>query len=83
MNTDAINKKFEAGQNVAWTAGSGKAKGTILQLRKEPIEVTLEDGTIESRTGTVDDRACIINKDDGSKLVLLESELAYELPLNY
>jgi hypothetical protein len=86
MNTSG-HSNYEIGSTVTWIgAGSGKkAKGTIQQmLVGEPIELTLKDGTIESRTGIVDDNACIINKDDGSKLVLLESELAYyELPLSF
>lgn len=83
MNTDAIEKTFEAGQTVCWTSGSGKAKGTIHQLSEGPIELKNDDGTVETKTGTSGDRACIINQSTGGQVLLLESELAYELPLNF
>lgn len=65
---------YEVGQDVTWTWGAGTASGKIKELHDEPIEMTIK-GTEIKRNGSQDNRAVIIEQEDGTNVLKLESEL--------
>lgn len=65
---------YEVGQEVSWNWGSGTAPGKIVELHEEPIEKTIKGSDIK-RNGSPENRAVVIEQDNGTNIVKLESEL--------
>lgn len=62
------------GTAVKWKWGNGEAKGTVEETYKESVSKTLK-GSEVTRNGTENDKALLIQQDDGDRVLKLESEV--------
>lgn len=65
---------YRKGQYVAWNWGNGSAKGKVQDHFAEKVTRTI-DGEEITRNGEEDNPAYLIEQDDGSRVLKLESEL--------
>lgn len=70
----AMTEKFTKGTKVAWNWGNGTPTGTVVESANDRIEKTI-NGTTQSRNGTDDNPAYVLEQDDGQKVLKLHSEL--------
>ncbi len=62
------------GTEVKWHWGKGDATGKVVERHESPITRTI-DGSEITRKGTADNPALIIEQDDGSRVLKLQSEV--------
>lgn len=65
---------MQKGDQVEWDWGDGTATGEIVERHTEEVTRTL-DGTEVTRNGSGDDAAIVIEQEDGSRVLKLESEV--------
>ena len=62
------------GSEVKWKWGNGTAKGKVVSTYKKEVTRKIEGSEI-TRKGSDDDKALLIEQEDGSKVLKLESEV--------
>ena len=62
------------GSKVSWTWGQGRAHGKVVETHREKITRTIKGSEI-TRNGSEDDPALVIEQEDGSRVLKLESEV--------
>lgn len=65
---------MQTGDQVEWDWGNGTAEGEIVERHTEEVTRTF-DGSEVTRNGSGDDAAIVIEQDDGSRVLKLESEV--------
>ncbi|WP_010520431.1 DUF2945 domain-containing protein [Aquimarina agarivorans] len=65
---------IRTGTEVKWKWGNGEAKGKVEDTFDESITKTI-DGSEVTRNGSSDDKALLIEHEDGGKVLKLESEV--------
>ncbi|MEU9819051.1 DUF2945 domain-containing protein [Pseudonocardia alni] len=69
-----MTQKFAKGTWVAWNWGNGTPTGKVVDHSTERIEKTI-DGSKQSRNGTEDNPAYVLEQEDGQTVLKLHSEL--------
>ena len=62
------------GTKVRWSWGNGSATGKVKETFSEEVERTLQGSKVK-RKGTEDDHALLIEQEDGSEVLKLQSEV--------
>ena len=62
------------GTKVQWKWGSGTAKGKVIETFTEEVHKTIKGSKI-TRKGEKDNKALLIEQEDGDKVLKLESEV--------
>jgi len=62
------------GTNVRWKWGSGTATGKVAETFDRDVTRTI-DGAEITRHGSADDKALLIEQEDGQRVLKLESEV--------
>jgi len=62
------------GTKVTWQWGSGTAEGKVIQTFKETITKKIKGNEVK-RKGSEEDKALLIEQEDGDKVLKLESEV--------
>lgn len=62
------------GTSVKWKWGNGEAEGKVQSTHKESITRTIK-GSEVTRDGSEDNKALVIEQEDGTKVLKLESEV--------
>lgn len=70
----AMVKKFAKGTRVAWNWGNGRPEATVVDHSTERIERTI-NGSTQSRNGSGDNPAYVLEQSDGQTVLKLHSEL--------
>jgi len=65
---------IRTGTEVKWTWGSGTATGKVTEIFKETVSRTIKGNKV-TRNGSDEDRAFLIEQEDGDKVLKLESEV--------
>ena len=66
--------KFNQGDTVTWTWGSGTATGTVQESFTDRVTRTIK-GTEVTRDADADNPAYLIKQDDGDRVLKSQSEL--------
>ena len=69
-----MSLKFNKGDKVKWSWGSGEAEGKVTETFKEKVTRTI-DGNEVTRNADDDDPAYYIEQEDGSGVLKSHSEL--------
>lgn len=69
-----MSNKYNNGDKVKWTWGSGEATGEITDRYEEETTHTIKGNEV-TRKGSKDDPAYMIKQDDGDRVLKLGSEL--------
>ena len=69
-----MSNKLKEGQSVTWDWGNGTAEGTIKEIHSSTISRTTKGNEV-TRHGSDDNPALVIEQDDGTTVLKLESEL--------
>ncbi|MGB3464321.1 MAG: DUF2945 domain-containing protein [Cyclobacteriaceae bacterium] len=62
------------GTEVKWKWGNGHATGKVVETSNDTMERTI-DGSKVKRNGSDDDKALLIEQEDGGKVLKLQSEV--------
>ncbi|WP_247237262.1 DUF2945 domain-containing protein [Telluribacter sp. SYSU D00476] len=62
------------GTKVRWKWGNGHAEGKVMEVHKSDVERTIK-GTHVKRNGSADDPALLIEQEDGTQVLKLQSEV--------
>jgi hypothetical protein len=65
---------FRKGTRVRWNYAGHAAEGNIVELFDERVTRELEGSSV-TRNGSPDDKALLIEQDDGDQVLKLESEV--------
>ena len=65
---------IQKGSNVSWKWGNGQAEGKVKETYSEEVTKTI-DGSEITRKGEEGNKALLIEQDDGSQVLKLESEV--------
>lgn len=65
---------YSKGTKVSWNWGQGTAEGKVVEVHKEKISKTIKGSEI-TRNGTDDNPAYLLEQEDGTQLLKLDSEL--------
>lgn len=65
---------IKIGTNVKWNWGSGTATGKVIETFTEDITKTIKGSKI-TRKGEKENKALLIEQEDGDKVLKLESEV--------
>jgi len=65
---------IRTGTQVKWKWGKGSAQGKVVETYKESISKTIK-GSEVTRNGSEDDKALLIEQEDGDQVLKLESEV--------
>ncbi|MBF8456097.1 DUF2945 domain-containing protein [Kaistella sp. G5-32] len=65
---------IKKGTIVQWKWGSGSAKGKVIETFTEEVHKTIKGSKI-TRKGEKDNKALLIEQEDGDKVLKLESEV--------
>lgn len=65
---------IKTGSKVKWKWGNGEAEGKVLQTYTEEITKTIK-GSVITRKGQKNNKALLIEQEDGSKVLKLEQEV--------
>ena len=63
------------GTNVKWIWGNGEAEGKVIESYTKSITKTIKGNTV-TRHGEKENKALLIEQDDGNKVLKLESEVS-------
>ena len=66
--------QFSKGDSVKWNWGNGQGEAEVAEVHTERVERTI-DGKKQTRNGTDDNPAYVLEQSDGQKVLKLESEL--------
>lgn len=67
-------QKYARGSRVAWNWGNGRPEAKVVDHATDRIERTIK-GTVQSRNGTEDNPAYVLEQSDGQTVLKLHSEL--------
>lgn len=67
-------QRFAKGSRVAWNWGNGRPEATVVDHSTGRVERTIK-GTTQSRNGTEDNPAYVLEQSDGRTVLKLHSEL--------
>ena len=65
---------FDKGDAVKWNWGPGEAEATVKEIHTERVERTIK-GKNQTRNGSDDNPAYVLEQDDGTQVLKLHSEL--------
>ena len=65
---------IQKGSNVRWKWGNGQAEGKVKETHTKKITKTI-DGSEVTRNGEEGNKALLIEQEDGSQVLKLESEV--------
>lgn len=65
---------IQKGSNVSWKWGNGQAEGKVKETYSEEVTKTI-DGSEITRKGEEGNKALLIEQEDGSQVLKLESEV--------
>ncbi|MCW0213231.1 MAG: DUF2945 domain-containing protein [Pseudonocardia sp.] len=65
---------FRKGSRVSWNWGNGKGEAKVRSVHTDRVERTIK-GTTQTRNGTEDDPAYVLEQEDGTTVLKLGSEL--------
>ena len=65
---------IRTGTQVKWKWGSGTAEGKVIETFEREVTRTLK-GTEVTRKGSQDDKAILIEQEDGDQVLKLQSEV--------
>lgn len=68
---------YNKGDTVSWSWGNGSASGKIIEKHKDDVTKTIK-GSEVTKHGTEDNPAILIEQDDGTQVLKLESEVEKE-----
>lgn len=68
---------IKKGTSVQWKWGNGTATGKVTEIFTEEISKTIKGSKI-TRKGTKENKALLIEQEDGDKVLKLESEVEIE-----
>lgn len=63
------------GSNVKWEWGNGTASGKVKETFTEKVTRTIKGNEV-TRNGSSDDKALLIEQEDGGRVLKLESEVS-------
>ena len=66
--------QFNKGDSVKWNWGNGQGEAQVSEVHTERVERTIE-GKKQTRNGTEDNPAYVLEQSDGKNVLKLESEL--------
>ena len=66
--------KFGKGDAVKWNWGNGEGEATVSEVHTERVERTIK-GSKQTRNGSDDNPAYVLEQSDGTTVLKLESEL--------
>ena len=69
---------YNEGDTVSWSWGGGRASGKVVEKHKDEVTKTIKGSEVK-RNGTEDNPAILIEQDDGTQVLKLESEVDKEL----
>lgn len=69
-----MSEQIRKGTDVKWKWGDDYAQGTVSEVHHERVERTIK-GNEQSRNGTDDDPAIVIEQEDGTTVLKLRSEI--------
>lgn len=64
----------QVGSKVSWTWGKGTAHGKVIETFDRRVQRTLKGAKVV-KNGSADNRAVLIEQEDGTKVLKLASEL--------
>jgi hypothetical protein len=67
-------KAFSEGDQVEWNWGNGKGEATVKEVHTERVERTIA-GKNQTRNGSHDNPAYVLEQSDGRQVLKLHSEL--------
>ena len=67
-------EKYARGSRVAWNWGDGRPEAKVVEHATDRVERTIK-GTVQSRNGTEDNPAYVLEQSDGQTVLKLHSEL--------
>ncbi|MGB7415237.1 MAG: DUF2945 domain-containing protein [Thermosynechococcaceae cyanobacterium] len=70
-----MSKQLKTGQKVAWAWGNGEAEGTLKEIHHSTISRTTKGNEV-TRHGSDDNPALVIEQEDGTEVLKLQSELS-------
>ena len=65
---------IRTGTSVSWSWGNGSAEGKVVEIHHDKVTRTLKGSEI-TRNGSADDPALLIEQEDGSTVLKLQSEV--------
>lgn len=65
---------YSVGDAVKWKWGEGHGRGRVAETFAREVQRTLQGSTVK-RNGSDDDKALLIEQDDGDEVLKLESEV--------
>ena len=69
-----MSKAFSKGDDVKWNWGQGQAEATVSEVHTDRVERKI-DGKNQTRNGSEDNPAYVLEQSDGQKVLKLHSEL--------
>jgi hypothetical protein len=69
-----VKKQIRTGSLVSWQWGTGTASGKVKEIHHQKISQKIKGSEVK-RNGTQDNPAYLIEQEDGSEILKLESEL--------
>jgi hypothetical protein len=69
-----VTKAFAEGDDVKWNWGQGQAEATVKEVHTERVERTIK-GSKQTRNGTDDNPAYVLEQSNGQTVLKLHSEL--------
>ena len=69
-----MSTAFSKGDDVKWNWGQGQAEATVAEVHEDRVERTI-DGKKQSRNGTADNPAYVLEQSNGKRVLKLHSEL--------
>lgn len=69
-----MTQRYATGTKVAWNWGNGTPTATVVESATDRIEKTI-NGKKQSRNGTDDNPAYVLEQDNGQNVLKLHSEL--------
>lgn len=70
----AIPNSFRKGQNVEWAWGTGTGSGEVVERFERDVTRTIK-GAETTRKGSAEDPACVLEQEDGDRVLKLGSEM--------
>ena len=66
--------RAQKGERVSWAWGNGRGHGTVVEVFERDVTRTIEGAKI-TRHGSPENRALVIEQEDGGHVLKLESEV--------
>ena len=68
---------YKEGDTVSWSWGNGQASGKVVETHEDDVTKTIKGNEV-TRHGSEDNPAILIEQDDGTQVLKLESEVDKE-----